>query len=175
MTLRPSQKVKGEATGSSGGKSKVNFRPGRFSDGSPQELNYPVDHPKPELRGAFKGLAKIFEEHGFPNAQKFRLECPTGKGQPGCPLNQIDCCAGKCMANQPDFLEQKTVLQLLAESCGHSVLYLPKYHCELNPIEQCWGAAKGVYWDSPMSSTKADLIQNTLESLGSVKLESIRR
>ncbi|KAF8595940.1 hypothetical protein BDV93DRAFT_455800 [Ceratobasidium sp. AG-I] len=175
MTLGPSQKVKGEGTGPSGEKVKMDFRPGYFSDGSPHALYYPVDHPKVELRGAFKGLAKILEERGIPDARKLRLHCPTGKGQAGCPLNQANCCARKIMVNQPDILKQKTILQLLAESHNCSVLYLPKYHCELNPIEQCWGAAKRVYRDTPMSSTEADLIRNTLDSLDSVKIESIRR
>ncbi|KAG9092945.1 hypothetical protein FS749_015322 [Ceratobasidium sp. UAMH 11750] len=62
MTLGPSFKVKGETTGPSGEKTKVNFAPGRFADGSPQEFYYPADHPRAELRGAFKGLAKILDE-----------------------------------------------------------------------------------------------------------------
>lgn len=175
MTLGPSHTVQGEIGGAAGEKLKVNFRPGSFSDGSPQELYYSADHSKPELCGAFKGLAKILEERGIPNACKLKLQCPNGKGQLGYPPNRVDCCARKTMVNQSDILGQKTVLQLLAESHDCLVMYLPEYHCELNPIEQCWGAAKQVYRDNPMSSTKADLIQNSLDSLDSVKIESIRR
>ncbi|KDN33743.1 hypothetical protein RSAG8_13174, partial [Rhizoctonia solani AG-8 WAC10335] len=175
MTLGPSHKVGGDAIGPSGEKIKINFAPAKFADGSPQELYYPANHPKKDLRGAFKGLAKILEERGIPGARKLKLQCPTTKGRAGCPRNQKDCCARTIMANQPDILAQKTVLELLAESYGCSVLYLPKYHCELNPIEQVWGAAKRVYRENPMCSSEADLIRNALASLDSVKLESIRR
>ncbi|KAB5587657.1 hypothetical protein CTheo_8903 [Ceratobasidium theobromae] len=173
MTLGPSHKVKGETTSPSREKIKVNFAAGRFSDGSCQEFYYPTNHPKVELQGTFKGLTKILEERGIPGAHKLKLQCPTTNGQTGCPPGKKDCCARRTMANQPDILEQKTILQLLAESHDCSVIYLPKYHCELNPIEQCWGAAKRVYRDNPMSSTETDLIHNTLVSLDSVKLESI--
>ncbi|KAB5596223.1 hypothetical protein CTheo_208 [Ceratobasidium theobromae] len=175
MTLGPSFKVGGESMTSTGEKIKINFTPGKFSDESPQEFYYPVDHPKKELQGAFKGLAKILEERGIVGTRKLKLQCPTTKGQTGCPPNQTSCCARTIMANQPDILAQKTKLQLLAESYGCSVLYLPKYHCELNPIEQCWGMAKWVYRDYPMSSTEADLTWNAVASLESVPLESIRR
>ena len=30
----------------------------------------------------------------------------------------------------------------MVESRGHVCLYLPKFHCELNPIEMCWCHAK---------------------------------
>ncbi|KAG9127209.1 hypothetical protein FRC07_000213, partial [Ceratobasidium sp. 392] len=72
------------------------------------------------------------------------------------------------MASQPDFQKQKTMLQLVAKEHGCSFVYLPKYHCELNPIEQCWGAAKQVYRKKPFSSSEADLHDNMLDSLDSV-------
>ncbi|KAG9088549.1 hypothetical protein FRC07_012517, partial [Ceratobasidium sp. 392] len=66
MTLGPSQNVYGEAKGPSGEKIRVKMAPITFSDGSPQDLYYPADHPQPRLRGAFKGLAKLLEERGVP-------------------------------------------------------------------------------------------------------------
>ncbi|KIJ40787.1 hypothetical protein M422DRAFT_82849, partial [Sphaerobolus stellatus SS14] len=47
--------------------------------------------------------------------------------------------------NQSDFIEQKSALVELIESHGHSVIFYPKFHCELNFIEQCWGASKYEY------------------------------
>ncbi|KAF8593236.1 hypothetical protein BDV93DRAFT_566760 [Ceratobasidium sp. AG-I] len=175
MTLGPSQNVKGEMIGPSGEKIKVKMAPAQFLDGTPQDLYYPANHPIEKLRGAFKGLKTLLEERGIPRARELRLTCPTVDGRKGCPHDQINCCARRTMANQPDFRAQKSILQLLAESHGCSLMYLPKYHCELNPIEQCWGTSKRVYRDYPMSSSEADLKNNMLNSLDTIKLESIRR
>ena len=41
-----------------------------------------------------------------------------------------------------DFAEQKTLLQELIQHRGHLCYYIPKFHCELNPIERCWCHAK---------------------------------
>ncbi|KAF8601302.1 hypothetical protein BDV93DRAFT_446005 [Ceratobasidium sp. AG-I] len=172
MTLGPSAKVKGEAIGPSGEKTKIDMAPLLFPNGSPQYLYYPDNHLVQSLRGAFKGLAVLLQERGIPGANKLKLVCPARNG---CPIGQAVCCARRTMMNQPGLLEQKSVLQLLAELHGCSVTYLPKYHCELNPIEQCWGAAKRVYRDYPNSSLEADLERNMLASLDTVRLESIRK
>ncbi|KAF8596066.1 hypothetical protein BDV93DRAFT_455579 [Ceratobasidium sp. AG-I] len=175
MTLGPSQKVKGEKTGTSGEKIKVNFAPAQFADGSQQDLYYPLNHPTESLRGEFKGLAKLLEERGIPGARKLKLQCPSTGTRKGCAPGRTDCCARRTMMSQLDFQDQKTILQRLAESHGCLVKYLPKYHCELNPIEQCWGMSKRIYRDSPMSSTEADLERNMLASLDAIPLNSIRK
>ncbi|QRW10291.1 DDE superfamily endonuclease [Ceratobasidium sp. AG-Ba] len=176
MTLGPSQKVGGEEIGPSGEKIKINFAPATLPDGTTQQLYHPSDHPIEKLRGAFKGMATILEERNVPNARKLKLVCAaTDDNKQGCLPGSTNCCARRTMMNQPDILAQKSIIQTLAEAEGFSVLYLPKYHCELNPIEQCWGAAKRVYRDSPFSSLEADLKRNMLTALDSVKLESIRR
>ena len=43
-----------------------------------------------------------------------------------------------------DFSSQTTILEELVCTKGHICLYLPKYHCELNPIERNWCHAKKV-------------------------------
>lgn len=175
MTLGPSNKVMGETLGESGERVKIRLAPAVLSDGSIQELYHPVDHPEVKLCGAFKGLASLLQERGVPNAHTLKLQCPKTGGREGCPVGRTDCCAKQTMLNQPDILAQKSELQLLAKPYRYSVVYLPKYHCELNPIEQCWGAAKRVYRECPMSSTEADLRRNMLNALNTVKLDSIRR
>lgn len=41
-----------------------------------------------------------------------------------------------------DFLNEKYVCESYIMSRGHYCLFIPKYHCELNPIERVWGQAK---------------------------------
>ena len=53
-----------------------------------------------------------------------------------------DCCMRRVLSLQPDFQCEKPLLQLLIEKAGHKCLFLPKFHCELNPIEMVWGQAK---------------------------------
>ena len=43
---------------------------------------------------------------------------------------------------QPDFIEQRTLVEELLDDLGHGCLFLPKCHCEMNPIELVWSAAK---------------------------------
>ena len=58
--------------------------------------------------------------------------------------------------------------------CGIHVVFLPKFYCELNFIEQCWGQAKGVYRTYP-SSCEDDLKTNTLQVLASIPLSMMRK
>ncbi|KAJ7595596.1 hypothetical protein C8J56DRAFT_775144 [Mycena floridula] len=67
---------------------------------------------------------------------------------------------------------------MLEEECaarGYDVIFFPKYHPELNFIDQCWGFAKRIYRMFPTSSKEADLERNMVESLDSVPIESMRR
>jgi hypothetical protein len=52
------------------------------------------------------------------------------------------CCAAATMALQPDFWEQKSMLEEAIESRGHIALFLPKFHPEFNWIEPCWAREK---------------------------------
>ena len=50
--------------------------------------------------------------------------------------------AAQLLKEQPDFTGQKEWLTEVIESRGHQILYLPKFHCELNPIERVWAHVK---------------------------------
>ena len=41
-----------------------------------------------------------------------------------------------------DFRTEKTLVEKFISNEGHQVEFLPKFHCELNPIERVWGQAK---------------------------------
>lgn len=76
---------------------------------------------------------------------------------------------------EPDFKTVPSLLETACRACGIDVLFLPKFHCELNFIEQCWGHSKRTYRLNPPSSKEEDLRNNVLNALESVPLVAMRR
>jgi transposase len=76
--------------------------------------------------------------------------------------------------NEPDFVNVKSLLEIACEARGFRAIFFPKFHCELNFIEQCWGYSKRIYREFPASSKEADLEHNVLVALESIPLASIR-
>ncbi|KAJ3810917.1 hypothetical protein F5876DRAFT_40738 [Lentinula aff. lateritia] len=148
-------------------KVKMQMEPATFANGKPQSLYFPIDHPK---AGWFKGIDEILSERGISTAGK-KLECPKFK----CPAESTDCCARRMLFSQPDFINVPSILEAQCQARGFDLILLPKFHCELNPIEQCWGYAKRIYRFYPESSREEDLRKNTLEALEQVPLLTIRR
>ena len=48
----------------------------------------------------------------------------------------------KVLSLQADFQAEIPLLQQVIEAAGHKCYFLPKFHCELNPIEMYWGWVK---------------------------------
>ncbi|RDX52070.1 hypothetical protein OH76DRAFT_1346002 [Lentinus brumalis] len=136
--------------------------------GLPQSLYFEEGHPR---EGVFKGMAIILEERGYKHAKDLPAQCPQFKCKPPA----LHCCCRRLLFNQPDFRDVETLLETHCKARGFAVLFLPKFHCELNPIEQCWGASKREYRKLPPSSAEADLEKNVVKSLDSVPLVSMRR
>lgn len=111
----------------------------------PQRMRYEDDNGKINA----KGLKWILQERGIWK-EGLRLECREkwkdveGKEhtRKSCKSGITDCCARRLMSNQPDFREQKGMLEEEVIKHGHLVLFLPKFHCECNWIEYFWGDAK---------------------------------
>jgi transposase len=139
-----------------------------FPNGMLQSLYFPEDHPQ---AGIFKGMVVILEERGLIKESKLRAECKRFKCQPG----KTDCCARRTLYNQPDFVAVRSMLENACEKRGFRGLFLPKFHCEINFIEQCWGYAKRVYRQYPPSKDEEDLKNNLLAALGSIPLVNMRR
>ncbi|EFP80427.2 uncharacterized protein PGTG_06383 [Puccinia graminis f. sp. tritici CRL 75-36-700-3] len=55
------------------------------------------------------------------------------------------CCWFRVMQLQSDFQNERPLLQTIIEDAGHICLFLPKFHCELNPIELFWLYIKQAY------------------------------
>ena len=41
-----------------------------------------------------------------------------------------------------DFQNEKTLMEQLIIERGHKHLFIPKFHCELNPVKRVWGQVK---------------------------------
>lgn len=136
----------------------------RTFQGQPQSLYY-EDGPQ---SGLFKGMEVILREHGY-NTTGLLAQCKKFQ----CHTPALDCCLWQILYNEPDFQNVSSILETTCEACGFGVMLLPKFHCELNPIEQVWGYAKYFYWLCSLSSREDALEKNTLESLNAVPLLSI--
>ena len=149
-------------------KVKTRMADARFADGSPQSLYFPNDH---ERGGVFKGMSVILQERGFGDTSKVRAECKDFKCVPGA----TTCCCRRILYFQPDFANVESLLETTCKARGVKVIFLPKFHCELNFIEQCWGYAKRIYRLNPESSREDVLEKNALNSLESIPLASMRK
>jgi len=70
--------------------------------------------------------------------------------------------------NEPDFIKVESLLETACKAHGFGVLFIPKFHCELNFIEQCWGYSKRLYQQCPVTSKEADL-----KSLDAIQIEAM--
>lgn len=92
-----------------------------------QDLVYPVGH---QFAGEAKGLRTILQERGLWRDGMLKAE------------------AASVLAECSDFKHEKTELEKVVSTFAslsqtqHSVLFLPKFHCEFNPIELAWAKSK---------------------------------
>ena len=137
--------------------SKMNVNPGgkqrKMRDGiwngKVQKMNYALGIPK--------GLRVVLEERGVDtrhmNAEAMR----------------------ETLSSHSDFKYGKTKIErYLFEEKRHVVYLLPKFHCELNPIERVWAQAKRyskAYCNYSIRSLRATIDP----ALDSVELENIQR
>ncbi|KIO21763.1 hypothetical protein M407DRAFT_28688 [Tulasnella calospora MUT 4182] len=149
------------------------MRDGKYPNGQPQSLYFANDHPDPDKAGLFKGMELILRERGLWPSGGLRAECEGFKCAD--PDRKFDCCARRFLFNQPDFINQKSLLQELVESRGHHFLYYPKFHCELNFIEMCWGRAKYAYQMYGVPRNEAQQEERVRQALDSVSHLSMVR
>jgi hypothetical protein len=142
---------------------------GTLPNRQPQLFYFPEDHPS--MPSWFKGMELLIRERGLWPEAGLPAQCPDFK----CPPGRVDCCCQCVLFVQPDFVNQKSQIQELIESCGHLCDFYPKYHCELNFIEQYWGAAKTQYRVAPRAKTAQEMEVTVRESLDSVPLSQIQR
>ena len=84
------------------------------------------------------------------------------------------CCAIHRLGAQPDFRAQKSILYEAIDKTCHICDFLPKFHCELAPIENFWGYAKK-HTRSNCDYSIIALRKTVPHSLDAVPLSSIRK
>jgi hypothetical protein len=141
---------------------EMNLTPAGKNKKPQNDTYFPLECTFPERRGQVqylyhvgtdrtkvpKGVKQILQERGC-YIEKTKLRC-----SPRCPEPLLypvlvsakpPCCLARILSNHKDFYEQKSAIETLIEGRGHKCLFLPKFHCELNPIEMYWGYAKARY------------------------------
>ena len=98
-------------------------------------------------------------------------KCKGFKCEPGATA----CCCRHLLFNQPDFVAQKSQLEELVTRRGHICDFYPKFHPELNFIEQYWGLAKHHYRLTPNTNSTHEMEKGVLNSLDTPTVEQIRR
>ena len=146
-------------------KRKTHMENGKFRDGTEQCFYYPVGH---EHVRQFKGMAVILGECGYEDIKNKKAQC--GKSFTNCPQGSTTCCCRHILYNEPDFKNVNLILETDAKMCGFSILFLPKFHCEINFIKQCWGYAKRRYRFFLASSKEDDLEHNMVQASNEVPL-----
>lgn len=137
------------------------MRNGTFG-GQSQELYFPLDHPT--MPGWFKGMENIIHERGLWPEKGLNAECPRFK----CVQGHTNCCCRRVLFCEADFVSQKSQLEEHITAWGHICNYYPKFYCELNFIEQYWGAVKFRYWSSQKTSDMDEMEQNVIACLDDV-------
>lgn len=151
-----------------GEKEKLRMDNPILPDGSVQSLYFPDNHPTHP--GKFKGMVKLLQEQKI-NAAHLKAQCKDFK----CNPDTMHCCCRRILHNMYRTHAPPTILESLAQSLGSRVIFLPKYHCELNPIEQVWGYAKSRYRTYPESSRAVDLRENVRRALAEVPGTSMQQ
>jgi hypothetical protein len=130
-----------------------------------QDMVFPPDHS--EHPNEPKGIKEVLIERGLYRAN-LRGKCKK------CESGATDCCNKRILELQPDFQQQKSLVQEVIEAAGHLCIFLPKFHCELNFIEFFWGQVKKYLRDN-CDYTFDTLKENMPKALASVRLSTIRR
>ena len=106
--------------------------------------------------GTPKGMKQILQERGI-NTSKMKKQ------------DMKDC-----LASHPDFKDEKTIIERFLMDKHHVCMFLPKFHCELNPIERCWCQAKR-YLRAHCNYTFQGLQKTIPKALDSVQIDSIKK
>ena len=116
-------------------------------------------------------MEQIIRKRGLWPERGLPVECAGPKH----PQGLASCCCCHLLYTQADFALQKPLLQEYIKLHGHLCNYYPKYHCELNFIEQYWGAAKLHFRVAGHARTLDEMEKKMVNCLDDIPLEQIQR
>jgi hypothetical protein len=184
-----------------GGKQPT-MRPTTLRDGTDQSMVYqpgdcewddPTRPISAEMIGKAKGMKRVLQERGL-WIDGLKKQCGRQKKKKShfserlfeetmgeyeartadrCEAGK-DCCALRILEVEPDFANEKSLLETVILEAGHEVIFYPKFHCELNYIEYYWAALKK-YTRDHCKYSFAELEKTVYEAMDSVSLKTIRR
>lgn len=139
------------------------------------------------LNGVIKGAKNILEERGLfiPNMQLVCSDCKADIKH--CDRNENNnkqtieirksrqCCIRYCLQHENDFMNQKEWLSEVVIQSGFSIIYLPKFHCELNPIEMVWCKLKNDLRSENKVFKIDELETKIIQLLNNMNITFIRR
>ena len=108
-----------------------------FCDASSDPPFHDKELPRDSYMGKLKGLKQVLWERGL---WKPSMTKSGRKGKGNNP--DLEMSMEHKLASEPDFKAVPSSLEALCERLGAICLMLPKYHCDLNPIELVWGFSK---------------------------------
>lgn len=114
-------------------------------------------------------VQKLVRDDGVPKGMKAVLE-ERGVNTERMKANDMRT----VLSFHDDFISEKTMVEKIVTEKGHKCVYLPKFHCELNPIERVWGQAK-VYSRAHTNFTLVGLRSIINPALDSVSTDLMRK
>lgn len=140
----------------------------QLSNGNIQRITQPMVDPNTQQ---LRGTHAILLERGLLRAgETMQHSCKRSRDH----KEDGTCCQQRLLSQQPDFQEQRSLIEEIISSRGHIALFLPKFHCELNIIEYFWGAAKR-YTREHCDYTFEGLKRTVPEALRQVDKSTMRR
>ena len=119
--------------------------------------------------GFWDGKAQSMNQSGVPKGMRLVLH-ERGIDTHGMTVTQMK----KVLGSHPDFKNQKSKVKIFLNSKGHIAAYfLPKFHCEFNPIERVWVQSK-CYTKAYSKYTLQSLRINIPRGLDTVTVDNIR-
>ena len=86
-----------------------------------------------------KGVKTILQERGYypknPLNLKCKVRCLNLIAYLVLALDKLPCYLAKILLTYKDFFEQKSAIRMLIKGKGYKCVFIPKFHCKLNPIE----------------------------------------